>query len=312
MTTQLARKKVILAKIEVTYGTDSTPSGGSNAILVTNFQVNPLNIAEVNRDTMHQYLGQDTTVIASVMSEISFDVEFQGSGAAGTAPAWGPLIRACGMGETLVAVTSATYKPISATFESLTFWVYIDGILHKMVGARGTFTLKLKRGAIPYLSFKFTGLYGSTTDVALATPALSAFIAPLAVNKANTTPATIHGFAGVFDEMNFDIGNQITYRNMIGAESVLLSDRKPTGNLVMEAVLVADKDIFGIAKLATLGNISVAHGTAAGKILTVSNTGGTQLLKPTYSEQDGIQMLNVGMKFIPSSSGNDDFQIVNT
>lgn len=312
MTTQLARKKVILAKIEGTYGTDAAPTGGANAILVTNFSVNPVNITEVNRDTMHQYLGQDSSIIASTMSEASFDVEFQGSGTAGTAPAWAPLLLACGMGETLVAITSATYKPVSTTFGSVTIWTYIDGILHKMVGARGTFSLKLKRGAIPYLSFKFTGLYGSTSDIALATPTLTAFNAPLAVNKANTTPATIHGFAGVFDEIGFDIGNQISYRNLIGSEAVLLSDRKPVGNVVMEAVLVADKDVFGIAKAATLGSISVAHGITPGKILTVSNTNGTQLLKPAYSEQDGIQMLNVGLKFIPSSAGNDDFQIVNT
>ncbi|MCK7495178.1 MAG: hypothetical protein MZW92_31855 [Comamonadaceae bacterium] len=43
--------------------------------------------------------------------QLTFDVEIKGSGAAGTAPELGVLLKGCGFGETVVAVTSVTYAP---------------------------------------------------------------------------------------------------------------------------------------------------------------------------------------------------------
>jgi len=47
-------------------------------------------------------------------AEIAFEVSIAGSGTAGTAPSWGPLLKACGFYESLVASTSATYGPRTA------------------------------------------------------------------------------------------------------------------------------------------------------------------------------------------------------
>ena len=43
--------------------------------------------------------------------EVTFEVEMAGSGTAGTAPAFGPLLKACGNSETIVTDTSVTYAP---------------------------------------------------------------------------------------------------------------------------------------------------------------------------------------------------------
>jgi hypothetical protein len=45
---------------------------------------------------------------------VEFDVDLVGSGTAGTAPAWGPLIQACAFAEVIVASTSVTYNPVSS------------------------------------------------------------------------------------------------------------------------------------------------------------------------------------------------------
>jgi hypothetical protein len=55
---------------------------------------------------------------------------------------WGKLLLACGFGQT-VAAASVDYLPVSAfgTNTSLTIYYFLDGQLHKLLGARGTFTL---------------------------------------------------------------------------------------------------------------------------------------------------------------------------
>ena len=50
MASVLTRRRLILAKIESTYGTDSSPTGSSNAILVRNLEIQPLVAETVNRD----------------------------------------------------------------------------------------------------------------------------------------------------------------------------------------------------------------------------------------------------------------------
>ena len=58
------------------------------------------------------YFGNSEQLPAGIHSELDFEVELAGSGAAGTAPAWGPLIRACGMSETITAATDVKYAPV--------------------------------------------------------------------------------------------------------------------------------------------------------------------------------------------------------
>ncbi len=97
------RNSTILAKIEGTYGTDAVPTGGANAILVRNLQVTPQNTELVPRDVIRPYLGNSENLPASIHGQMTFQVEIAGSGAAGTAPPWAPLLRACGFSELVLA-----------------------------------------------------------------------------------------------------------------------------------------------------------------------------------------------------------------
>ena len=136
MASVLTRRRLILAKIESVYGTDPTPTGASNAILVRNLEIQPLVAETVNRDLVRPYMGQADQLLARERVEVSFEVELAGSGAAGTAPAYGPILKACGLSETLVTSTSATYAPVSSSFSSVTIYYHEDGIRHKLTGCR--------------------------------------------------------------------------------------------------------------------------------------------------------------------------------
>src|ERR1035437_120651 len=96
----LTRKKTLLAKTEDTYGTDSVPTG-TNSMLVKALNVTPIKADLLSRDLIQPYLGNSDTLLAQLSVGIDFEVELAGSGVPGVAPAWAPLLKACGFAETL-------------------------------------------------------------------------------------------------------------------------------------------------------------------------------------------------------------------
>jgi hypothetical protein len=92
------RNSVILAKTEVTYGTDPTPTGAVNAVLVSNLSINPLNANNVDRALVRPFFGGSEQLVGSAFVECEFEVEFQSSGSmtTPTIPAWDALVQACG------------------------------------------------------------------------------------------------------------------------------------------------------------------------------------------------------------------------
>jgi hypothetical protein len=63
MATRYIRNTAILAKIESTYGTDSTPTEGANAILISNCQHQPAERANVDRDLVRPYMGASEQLV---------------------------------------------------------------------------------------------------------------------------------------------------------------------------------------------------------------------------------------------------------
>lgn len=305
---KLFRKKMLLAKIETTYGVDATPTGAANAILTKDLSINLMQGNTVERNVDRTTLGGDIAIHVAPYTTVSFSVELASSGAAGTAPAWGPLLQACGLSETLVASTTATYAPVSTGFKSVTLYFHIDGLLHKLLGCRGTFTVSMDPGSLPYLNFTFTGIRAAPTDTALPTPTLTAFKTPLAVNKANTPTFSLHGFAATVEKFTFDFANEITYRNVVGDESVMLVDRKPTGSVSLEEQALATKNFHSLTLDSTLGALQVVHGTTAGSIIQI-DAPKVQLLSPTYADSNGVLMLNMNLSFTPNA-GDDELIIV--
>lgn len=305
----LARKKTILAKIETTYGVDPTPTGAANAILVRDLEIMPLEADYVDRALIRTYIGASENLPANVRTSIKFKVEMAGSGAAGTAPAWAPLLRACGRSETLVASTTATYAGISAAFESVTIYFNIDGVFHKMLGCLGNPVFDFPNKGIPTIEFTFVGIYVAVADAAAPTPTYSGFIKPLTVGNQNTTPFTLHGYSALASALSIDIGNTVEFRSLIGgAERVYIGDRATTGSVTIEATTVAAKDWFAICKAATIGALDITQGTVAGNKVQVTSSG-VQLTNPRYTEDGVAQMLQMDMRFVPTT-GNDELSIV--
>lgn len=308
---KLTRKRAILAKIESVYGTDPTPTGSANAILVKNLDVVPLAADVVSRDLIRAYLGEFDQLVANKHVEVNFEVEIAGSGAAGTAPAYGPLLRACGMSETVDAGVDVVYAPISATFESVTIYHNIDGILHKVTGARGTVQLDITAGQIPVYKFKFIGIYNAPTDTAIPSCDYSDFINPLVANATNTPTFSFFGVSSlVLQNLMLDVNNVVDFRALIGAEYTQITDRRSNGELTFEAPALSTLNIFATAIATATGALSIVHGTAAGNIVTIAAPA-VDVANPSYSDDNGVAMIKCPVVFLPST-GNDEFTITLT
>jgi hypothetical protein len=308
----LARKTYLLCKSETTYGTSSAPAN-TDAILVKNLELTPLAGDVVSRDLIRPFLGNSEQLIAKTYVELKFDVELAGSGTAGTAPKHGPAIKACGMAETLVASTSATYAPVSASTSSATIIYNTDGLNHLLTGCRGSFSIKAEVGQIPTISFSMVGIYNAPTDVSPVSASYTAQATPLVFRQGNTSAFSLFSYSGLLQSFDFDMANATVYRQLVGSSTgeVLITDRKPSGSVMIEAPTIATKDFFSIALGTTTGSLSFLHGTTAGNKVTFTSPQ-TDITTPAYGEQDGVRMLNLPYVSVPTTAGNDEVSLAFT
>jgi len=309
----LSRRQLLLAEAEVSYGVDPTPSASTNAILVRNIEVTPLEADTVSRELIRPYLGQSEQLLAQTRVLINFEVELAGSGTAGTAPAYGPLLEACAMTETVVASTSVTYAPNSdAAPGSATIYFNNDGVLHKATGCRGTFTLNGAVGEIPTIAFEFTGIYNTPSDVSLSTPTYSNQADPVVFKNGNTTGFQVFSYAGALQSFSLEMANEISYRELVGGtKEALIVNREPSGEVMIEAVAMGTHNFFNDATGSSTGNLTFQHGQTAGNIVTFTASQ-IDLGNPSYSDEDGIQMLTLPYIATPTDSGNDELALVYT
>jgi hypothetical protein len=382
----LTRKRLLLAEIESTYGTDPNP-GGADAVLVRDLNITPVQSDVVSRDLVRPYLGASEQLLANTRVECTFSVEMAGSGTAGTAPRFGSVLKACGLAETaitpavsgtatagalnsitlavgssatndayknqIIRITGGTgsgavaivtgyvgstrvaslralngnvtpdntstysiglqtvYTPVSSAFSSVTLYYNIDGVLHKLTGARGTFSLNTAVGQIPTIDFTMTGIYNAPTDTAAPAVTYADQATPVIFKAGNSGAFNMLAYSGCLQSVSMDAGNSIIYRELVGCtKQVLLTDRATTGTVVIEAPTIADKDYFTASLTdGSLGDLSFIHGSTAGNIVSlISNR--VDIGDPSYSDQDGIHMLSLPYTAVPSTAGNDEFRLV--
>ena len=380
----LTRKRLILAKTEATYGTDSSPAG-TDAILVKELEITPIEADVVSRDLIRPYLGNSDQLLANTRVSITFQVELAGSGTAATAPRFSSLLKACGMAETttaaaitgtaqagsagsitlaaaasgtddiyngmIITITGGTgsggvgvitdyvgstkvatvqkstatftpgasstysiaanvgYKPVSASFDSASIYFNNDGVLHVITGARGTFVLNAEVGEIPTIEFTMLGIYNAPTDTAAPATTYTNQATPLIFKAGSTTAFSILGYSGCLMSLEFDMANEIIYRELVGCDkSVIITNRAVEGTCMIEAPTIAQKDFFTIANDDTTGILTMLHGTTAGNRVTLLAPK-VDIGNPSYEDSDGIQMLSLPFAAIPTSAGNDEVSL---
>jgi hypothetical protein len=211
----LDKRSVVLIKDEVTYNTDPVPTNVLNAILMEDVKWAFEGVKMYQQKPVRPSLALLRPLYAGTLIKLTGKVELKGSGAAGTAPECGAVLRAAGFSETVVAVTSVTYKPVSdpSLHKSSTVYFYDDGLLLKMTGCRAKISFQLNVAQAPMATVEFAGHFVSVTDVALPTPTYNAQLPVPLIN----VPFTIGAYAAVISKLDFDLGNELVMPTSIAA-----------------------------------------------------------------------------------------------
>lgn len=271
-------EKLILAKIETTVGTDANPTG-ANAVLAKNVTFSPMEGKDEDRALELPYFGSTGTIALDLHAKISFEVELAGSGTAGTAPAWGPLLRACAVAEVITAGTDVTYNPVTRGQEAVTIHFVIGNTRFAMVGTRGNAKLMEAASVLPKISFEFTGLFTQPAEITRPTASYDAWKPPVAVTSQNTPTVQINGVDMVMKSFELDIGNTVEPRFLVGSDGVLITGKADMVAIEVEAVPLTTFNPFALAAGGTQVPVEIVHGTQAGNIIAF-NAPKAQLQRP--------------------------------
>lgn len=300
------KRLVLLAVAQVAKGTPGTPVPGTNAILANAFTPSPIKGKFVERKIIRGTKGNYGALMSGEHCMLEFEVEWAGSGAAGSAPKFGVLNLGCGMSETLSAGISATYQPVEAIATYLTFYCYLDGLLFKMTDAIGTKSWTINSEELPVQKFSFTGKYEAMTDVAFPSGiAFTGFQDPLTVGFVNTPTFTLGGLALVMKSFSMDLANQVNWKNWVGDAGAKSPDRKPTATGVFELGSVATKNWGESARLGSEMALVLVHGTTAGNICSLTAPKLQLSAEPSINDDGGTAMISCSFAAKPNA-GSDE------
>jgi len=312
------RNTVILAKVETTAGTDAVPTGGADAVLVSDVSITPLEATNIDRALIRAYFGASEQLVGTAFVRCSFTVELAGSGTAGTAPQWGDLLLGCAFAEAVLTTPNRVeYTPVSTSLKTLSIYYYDDGVLHKLLGCMGNVKLSAKVGDRPKLTFDFMGVDGGITAVALPSTTLTAWKTPVAMTKANVVDVTLGasyatgaltgGTAYPSTGIEVDLGNSVQFNANLTAERIDVTDRSATGTLQLDLTAANEVTFMGTVKANTTQSLGFTIGTATGYKIIV-HAPAVQLINPRKEELNGLRLIGYDVRLVPSA-GNDEIRL---
>ncbi len=309
------KTKILLARLETTYGNDPAPAA-VGGMLARDVALVPMDGGEEVRDLETGFMGNQGSLPSGLMMKLSYKVELVGSGTKGVAPEWRRPLMALGCSETIVALTSVTYGPLSpgaTVLPSITHYLWIGDTLYKLIGGRGTGKLAYSAQGIPYLDVEFTSLFAVPAESARILPNNNTFLTPELVTAGKTT-LTVNAVALKFREATFDIGNTIDGRFLAGTggDSIEIIDRDERFNVTVEATPLTTINPFLLAQAATRVPVILTHGTADGR-RTILNMPTAQMMRMKgLTDDKGIKAWPLEIQPISTLAGNDQWTLAVT
>lgn len=307
-------KKVVLFKDEVTEGVDSAPVVATNGFRVRNYQPTFMDADGKVRALEKAYLGADPVTMSAFKRGASFEIEMAGGGApVGTVPQWMKFARYCGFAApVIVATTSATQDP-SSTVVSGTHWAYLDNLLMKATGGRGSMGYTIEDDEIPIFNCSYLGI-PPTVLAEEATPGavVLAGVTDPVISSTENTEFLLGGFEVPLRRMTMNANADLQYRSLIGPpDKIMYRNRNWNGQIVIELPDLATKNYFTQIRPGTTMASSLAQGNIAGNIVTITHpalqiTGNVEL-----SEEQGCVMATMPVTALPVV-GNDEVKFVAT
>jgi hypothetical protein len=204
--------------------------------------------------------------------------------------------------------SDVTYDPVSDSLESVTLYVYTDGLLHKILGCVGSVSANMAVGQIPTLQWTFKGLYQAPTDVAI--PAGAVFNSQIGVpfmNAAFTTAA----YAAIVQALTWDMANEIARRDSIneaeGVKGFLVAGRDSQGSFNPEAVLEATHPFWADWKSGVQHALTATVGSVAGALIDITAPK-AQYREINYGDRSAVRVYDIPMT-LPQDVGDDEIKL---
>lgn len=302
------------AKKEVTYGTDPVPTALLNAVLTRNFQGTPLEVDTIERNLDVPSRGASPIGTSNERQAFSYEVELQGAGTAGTAPAWMELLEGCGMAApAITAGTKAEQKfaAIGANLSSLTHYWYTGNQRRRAFGCRGAITsISAVAGSYPFIGLSWLGILptASPFDATAmgAAPDYTRWKDPIEVNTVNTD-FLLDGYAAPLRSFTLQDNATITKRALVGKDYINRGNHRMTGKIIIEAPEQATKDYLATLRNGTKISTQLIHGTVAGRIVQI-DASYLQITNIAETSEDDVSMFDIDV-LLTINAGQDDILI---
>ncbi|MDD2178763.1 hypothetical protein OIN59_15095 [Acidovorax sp. D2M1] len=202
-------------------------------------------------------------------------------------------------------IDAASAQHVIERFKSLSLYAVVGRNVYKMPGAAGNVKLEGNAKQLPWFNFEFTGAW-QAVEVLGAMPATTpVFELPLGVNAANTRVKLGAKFWPC-NAFSIDLGNTVTKQDLTEVDNTEITGRASSGSITIRNTLATTHDWDQL--IGTKLPFELLHGLGATNTLTVAAPQ-AQIGKPSFGEQDGLQMVTLPLKFIPTAAGNDELTI---
>jgi hypothetical protein len=338
-TPNLTRKTLVLAKTDASFGAANTAineeaSASSNAMLLFD-EMNPISmdVSVVEKQIVRSSLTKSKNLIGRRLYNLKPKTMLSNAGGADTSttvatgvtktngglpPFFSPLLRACGMQQSIGGSVSVLYRPRSSGFESATAVVYADTIKHQVTGLVGTFSIDGTAGEGIELSFDMKGNYALPTAGTLPSPTYPLDEKVLCQSETiRVVPSTgaIATFTPIVRSFKMDLGGTTVERkdanSAFGLYGLYFVDRKPTFELVVEVDIIGNFDPFSNLASST-GSItthavSFLHGagTSAGAANIGFYFGSLQVKDVQYQDDGGIRTYAISYDVFNATDDQD-------
>jgi hypothetical protein len=187
-----------------------------------------------------------------------------------------------------------TYTPVSTGYESISLEMFVDGSLHLITGAYGTFSAKMDAGQIITFDFDFTGIYNAYVDQAFPTVTYPVSRPPV-FQKAGISTGTFNPIA---QSVTFDLGVTVSERMSAtatdGLYGLMITDRMAKAGVDPEATAAATQDFWDTMASAPVVPVFARGGTVAGSrmffMIPASQYDGI-----SYKDRNGIRAHDISL-----------------
>ncbi len=201
------------------------------------------------------------------------------------------------------------YTPISDNIASATIYLYRDGLLHILTGARGNVSMSGTAGDYAIFTFTMSGDYNAPTDASMPASPVYETQKPSQTELANLT---LDGYSSLACQtFSVDVANTVVVREDIntpnGYAGALITGRAPKVGFNPEATLEGTFAFWAKQAAGTEMAFSVKVGSVKGNVVQV-DAPAAQIVTNKYANRNNILSYDVEA-MLARVNGNDEIKL---